>query len=470
MTVSSVLSIVGSSLIIISVLKQHDHQKRHQNGTLHQLLLGLSLSDILFSLGCATLTYMLPAALMGDIVPWAWGNQASCSVSGFTVMVSSTIGSFYNCFISLHFWNRIRATRSLSLTSPRRDTMIRLATHTTAIAIPVLFCLVGLLTESFNAHFFPYMCYLGDWPIDCTENPDVECERGGGTGPLLGRIRTGIIALLGLISIYCSVSIWLRVRANFRQSRMTVESSGLDSHDSFDMSTIRASLQSLNTNRNRRSNKDKREQEVYVQAILYTLAYFNSFIFVLIASILINTTDVDGKQGEWGHFVLLFLTVTFMPLQGALNFIIFIRPRYQAWKVCLTNRENLEERHAKLQLEQQQQAQQQAQQQQQQQEQQKQEGDPTTEPTSPVVADDTAPVTIKSNNIPWWRILRKAILEEVPPYRRAGRRPPHSIMAKKGTNVDSNLDSNMDSNLDSNMDSNMDSNLDSSSLPLSISM
>ena len=66
---------------MISIYRQR-HKRPIETDSLHQLLLGLSLFDILATLSIMTAVLMLPTGELEDI-PWAFGNDATCTASGF---------------------------------------------------------------------------------------------------------------------------------------------------------------------------------------------------------------------------------------------------------------------------------------------------------------------------------------------------------------------------------------------------
>mmetsp|Transcript_20789 Transcript_20789/g.57780 ORF Transcript_20789/g.57780 Transcript_20789/m.57780 type:complete len:326 (-) Transcript_20789:236-1213(-) len=61
-------------------------------------------------------------------------------------------------------------------------------------------------------------------------------------------------------------------------------------------------------------------------------AYFNTWIWPLFHQVLANVVEVDGHRGEMSRFIPILLPFLFFPLQGMLNFIVFITPRYQQWR------------------------------------------------------------------------------------------------------------------------------------------
>lgn len=82
-------------------------------------------------------------------------------------------------------------------------------------------------------------------------------------------------------------------------------------------------------NRNCHAPVNKRLLEVRNQAILFALAYWNSFIWVLILMGLESRQKLsDGVPAKVFKVLLLF----FFPLQGFINFIIYTRPRYLEYR------------------------------------------------------------------------------------------------------------------------------------------
>ena len=102
--------------MLISIFWQRK-KRSVQTETLHQILAGLSICDILASLTLGTVTLMLPADLFDD-VPWAIGNEASCTASASLYVLFATAANGYNGWLSLHFWRSVRNTpRTFNLAS-----------------------------------------------------------------------------------------------------------------------------------------------------------------------------------------------------------------------------------------------------------------------------------------------------------------------------------------------------------------
>eukprot|EP00980_Cylindrotheca_fusiformis_P023360 scaffold10413_cov130-Cylindrotheca_fusiformis.AAC.4 len=94
--VSAILSFIGSSLIVVAVLK--DSEKRSQ--TYHQLVLGISCFDLTSSLCFILDHFLLPA---GSSIPGSMGNTQTCKLQGVLLQLGFT-SMMFNLLLSLYFW------------------------------------------------------------------------------------------------------------------------------------------------------------------------------------------------------------------------------------------------------------------------------------------------------------------------------------------------------------------------------
>ncbi|CAB9496156.1 unknown protein [Seminavis robusta] len=448
--VSSSFSIAGSLLIMVSIARQQQ-KKPLETDTLHQLLVGLSICDIVSSLGIATATFMLSADTAMEEIPWAFGNQSTCIASAFIYVSFATAASCYNCFISMHFWRMVRRTRKRAVWSrlnQMKNRLFRIVAHSTAITVSLILAIAGVATNSFHPTAYPHFCYFNEFPIYCDHDPNIDCEQGL-AGSTLGHTRTGVIGFFALVSIACTIAVYVKVRSNLQRSSQyaaanTSRSMSLDSfmHSSIvNTSSHTGTLPSIpplplgststsaadnkstantknynirsSTNSNQ-SQHDNKQRQVALQAVWYTLAYLNSVIFVVLGAIVVNTTDVQGNEGDPRFFTLLLYMWVFMPLQGALNFIIYIRPRINAWNAHYARQKEQQDqyqryRRSKVKSD-------------------EQNGKEELQANATIIDNtndlqDTASAELDIP--PWWVIMRNAVMEEVPSSRqpRRGRRP-----------------------------------------------
>ena len=406
---ASALSVVGSSLILVSIFKQQSLSFL-ANDTLHQFLVGLSIADIIATITVGTGAFWIPVDRFEDN-PWAIGNETTCSIAAFFYVCFATIASFYSCFMSIYFWRTIRSSRRTS-TAGVSEQCFRIGAHVVSLLLPLALSSVGFVTNTYHTQSFARFCYYGKdnkcaasddqdsarvWGLDDSEDGNTWIKEQGNGNPdlwedeefgeessddcdksprkLLNLFRTAVITLLALISIFCTVSVACTVRATLRKSQRYSSRTLADD--------LRESVGTLSEPRQSRKESQK-EQEVAAQAIWYTVAYINSFFFLIVTAIVLNLVDAPyAKFAEPGFYAMLLLTYMTIPLQGALNFIVFIRPRYNAWRQHLSIPQGQRSSSSAKSSD--------------------QFGDDTDNPTTATVVDS-----------PWWFVLRKAILEPIP--------------------------------------------------------
>lgn len=108
--IPAILSILGSSYIIYNIMKQKHYNKQGSSVKMyHQLLLGLSIVDIISSHIYFLGTIITPKGSDGPfgLVFWAFGTTSTCSYGGFfnQFAVASPI---YNTMLSLYFILKLR--------------------------------------------------------------------------------------------------------------------------------------------------------------------------------------------------------------------------------------------------------------------------------------------------------------------------------------------------------------------------
>lgn len=169
--VSASLSILGSSYIVYDCIFRGQRHKREQT-SYHRLLVGLSICDLLMSIGLFTSTWPMPAD-----TPNVWGavgNVQTCEAVGF-IEQAGVAAVMYNASMSTYYLLRIRYGWT-----PRKIAKVEPFMH----AIPLLFGLATMIAsltlDLFNSGLFD--CWIAPFPQGCEEswrNGGVTtCERG----------------------------------------------------------------------------------------------------------------------------------------------------------------------------------------------------------------------------------------------------------------------------------------------------
>ena len=272
--------------------------------TQHQILFGLSVADILTSIVCLLFNFVIPEGVLD--ARWAIGTDGTCAASGFSYLWFSTAASIYNCLLSLHFFRTIRRKTAAPTGSDRL--FLRMG-HAVAILIPLIPAVGGLLTDTYHEHVLLYFCYLEEEPSGCGLLDDLECEKGE-VAYTLRNVHMLIICVSTVISLACTVFIYCKVRRTLLGSQNTTSMSG-----------------SLG------DAAARREREVRNQAILYTLAYINNIFWLGVGSFFIMVTpETINSRGAPGVFFLQWMSWFCIPLQGFLNFLVYVRPNYNSWR------------------------------------------------------------------------------------------------------------------------------------------
>jgi len=334
-TLVATFSLTSCLSIAASVLLIYMSWGKIKTQIYHRLVCGLSFSTISFAIGGMLQSYLLPADTLG--APFAVGDQSTCSMVGFVTTWGQMGIAFYNAILSVFFCLLVRNTRQ----SKYEQALVwrfELPAHVLAIVILTGFCLVALMTESYNKGAVVDACILAAYPTGCEHNPDVDCLRGE-LGPLLMKVRVLLIVLVSIIAFTAILIVYWTVRKQLSQNNRL----------SFHMS--------LNEERNRQI------QQVRYQAVWYGIIYFNFTIWPFINMLITSVTSLDGNRKGEPQFFMMFLVMYFMlgiqgewfppsktnnaynycaisphmmlpfaKFSGVFNFLVFIRPTYSQWR------------------------------------------------------------------------------------------------------------------------------------------
>ena len=172
--------------------------------------------------------------------------------------------------------------------------------HALSLGIPLVGAILALVLDLYNP--VPQglrRCYISIYPPNCSAWDGVECKRG--SVPLL----MALMVVPGLVSMTffmcCSILLYLTIRQRLLRSARTSQYNLLN-----------------NT------------QSMATQALLYSMVFFNSWIWVTVSFLISFIGGNIGNDLENSHapFAILVLGDLFWLGQGFFNFIVFIRPRF----------------------------------------------------------------------------------------------------------------------------------------------
>lgn len=291
------LSALGSLVTCILILRpkkkaQHGRQSSsNKTGTYHRLVLGMSLCCLSSSVAWFFTTWPIPRGTPG--VYGAVGNEGTCTAQAFFAQFSLS-SVMYNMSLSVYFVLVI-----VKKWSDDRILKIEPFIHLHAMAWGLGTALASIFLTLFNQ--VGWDCWISASPLGCDEswknNGVTTCVRGD-NGSLYqwafyyAPLWVGITVVTALMYwIYYTVRRQERAMDNLRRSA---------SNDAGDREL---------------------SKKTAIQAAYFVGAFYVTWFFPTVFQIVIVTT---GKI----YFPLLFLTAFFVPIQGLLNLIVFVRPKY----------------------------------------------------------------------------------------------------------------------------------------------
>ena len=294
---SALLSCLGSLSAIYLILRTNKLQELY-----HRLVFGLCISDLILS----TSIILQPVLTRGDLgLALSMGNVQTCEFVGFLFQYYMA-SCAYNALLSLYFCAKIRYNKSDRILAKQYEPYV----HLVALGLPTLFGIVGVQRDLFNPSYTLYVCDFWAYPADCSLHNDYDNERGDcQLVHLVGYAAMGIYGLLACVGVTAT---WVVCRTVQRQLRR------MQSH-SFDFTLD--------------ERHERRNGIVMRQAFLYTAAFLNGFIIVLLATVstarVLERATVDPEVlGESRlYYAGVILCFFLFPLQGFFNWIIYVRRR-----------------------------------------------------------------------------------------------------------------------------------------------
>jgi hypothetical protein len=252
-----------------------------------RLMLGLSICDIIASLGWALTPFLLPRETSTN--PWAVGNEATCTFLGFVTQLGFS-AVLYNMFLSFYYLLTVRY-------GVKRDNFARNYEqwiHGFVIVYGISTATVGAALGIFSEVQVGLTCWVNDYPRGCVDEECISDELGWSFGG--GPIVSTVISLM-----VNNILVYLHVRRSFHSTSGTAVG-------------MRQSLQ---------------KKEVAQQGLWYVA----SFVFCFWATVVVrgmeglsSTSTENSIEGQ--IYWLLVIQAATLPFQGFLNMFVYNRPNY----------------------------------------------------------------------------------------------------------------------------------------------
>jgi hypothetical protein len=316
------LSIFGSLYILydcsIGVRKQPHRPKIAS--TYHRLLMGLSVCDILMSVGLFTSTWAMPHDT--ENVWGAHGTVATCEAIG-VLEQAGVAAVLYNASLSTYYLLRIRFGWH-----PFQLNRIEVWLHLAPLLFGLTTMMAGIPLTLYNSGIFD--CWIAPFPQGCSEswrNPDqtaqdyIPCERGDNASlyqwgfDIIPKWTSILVVTVNMFLTHRGLVLQERTARKYSfVAASTTTQSAPNSHGSCATTTpTRASTRT--TQRTTLARRHARQSYLYVGALYIT------YIPVVI------TRLTQLLSGTVYYEMLLTISIT-IPLQGFWNLMVYLRPRY----------------------------------------------------------------------------------------------------------------------------------------------
>eukprot|EP00980_Cylindrotheca_fusiformis_P010754 scaffold2429_cov106-Cylindrotheca_fusiformis.AAC.5 len=341
---SAVLSIVGSSIILHMLFTKS--RQSHRWTPYSRLLLAMSVSDIISSTTLGVASFLYPKDTSQHV--WAMGNDATCSMIGFLNQFSYSVVLF-NVMLNFYFLLTTRFGLKNRQIARRIEPMM----HFVSFGYPLVTASVGLHLNVYGER----QGIIGCWVSNRCKDDELgdECRSS-----LIEVVFGSAVLLIALVSLTVNTIVmrffvWRQPTSHISPPTGRPQMPGThgDSGDegsgqindiahSLDSSTLtsqgledrRAGMRSRRRRRRSReeieNSRRRRLQLVTSHACLFVGSYFVCHTVTYILRIIqaVQDTKVEEMELAYRFFPLLVLQAFFLPLQGLLNMLIYIRPTY----------------------------------------------------------------------------------------------------------------------------------------------
>ena len=300
--VSSSLSILGSSTILYIIIS---NRKTKLSKTYHRILLCMSIMDIVQSLAHSFSTAAIPLGTEG--VYGAIGNVDTCTAQGFFMTLGYAV-PLYNVALSFYY--------VFSVLDQRWTHGLEKVYHVICLGVPTSLAIAGLIGKNFNN--LGTVCFFSEFPPKCSEDPNIECSRGGDSK--VYQYIIGIILIVALVILPINMFL-LCLIVNRQYTKMNKKY-----NKRFEIHHNDSKHHKTSKKNNYRicfffKVENTQSKQVVVQASCYVSAFLLTFLGTIIDAIIWKYAP-DKRR-----FILVLICKIFYPAQGLFNLLIFIRPR-----------------------------------------------------------------------------------------------------------------------------------------------
>jgi len=337
--ISGTLSIGFSCRMIYLIFRD----KLSENGwrTYDRLMLGIGVTDIIFSLSVASSTLPMPR---DSGILFAIGNDLTCSIQGFLGQLGAGL-HFYHASLCIHFLLILRYNMKETVVEQQEKWF-----HLVPVLFGVVSSILGAIYDAYNIG--ENRCQIVEYPTGCTKDETIPCESGENAilfryiFALLPTASTVFIMTVSMVMIYRTV--WkienrmLKYDFGYQRTQRVSEASSNNLNvnciiqegptttfcawffsNIFCVCTKRCRVRNISSTNSRIEDRIyKKTRRVAKHALLYC----GSFGFTYIWSFIYR--HVGGPAGIQEKLPLVLIISNFtIGFQGVLTYFIFVYRR-----------------------------------------------------------------------------------------------------------------------------------------------
>jgi hypothetical protein len=329
-TVTSIIPFFASALIIYIIARS---DRNRYTATYHRIMVCMSIADMLSSFAISLTTIPMPTDV-NEVYNFdgnSYGTVVTCEIQAITYVLGMRLSAGASICLSVYYLLTIRYHVSHEVITRCVEPTFLIVTLLVAIIRPIF---ILLRRQLYNPTPFLSMCTMGEFPQGCKEDDGVGCIRGQeGATAKASTLILFQLATLTILQVVCLGSIVATAYTRDREQAQKELLNIFGSHQpepKYEEELQPASIEEVSwrdhqgevqhqeveeendapLQHNNGANHIQDTRMIVKHAIMYAVAFIGT-------NFLIPQLSPDST-------ILAILTITFRPLQGFFNALIFI--------------------------------------------------------------------------------------------------------------------------------------------------
>ncbi len=310
------ISLTASLILIIMIY----FTPKRLSTPYRRLIFGMSVFDIIQSIGLLTGPFAVPSNDNPLKFPWARGTTATCELNGFISLLGTVAVPIYTFALSVRYYCKLNLKMEDAFFTKKIEVWFHVS-----VVMTLIIGFVGLAMNTFNPLPSGSFCYVEEYPFLCRDHPEWvgECQRGMGSD-VISYLVTGITCLC-FVGIIVNVS--MLIVKSCRIEKLYRSRAG-DPHHYAEYSCVRDYMCCIPCRNYSQLEHEPDadyvlrlyKKETVIQSLLYVGAFFACYAFPMMQTI-----------GSFFNYqfppAFLYLISIFYPLGGFFNVLTYTRPK-----------------------------------------------------------------------------------------------------------------------------------------------